>query len=290
MVGTWGNCDPKNPKNARTRSSILVEDKGVAVLVDTTPDVRNQLLRHHCTRLDAALLTHSHYDHVGGLDDLRPFYFQQKKPFPVYTDGTTWEDIYKRFSYIFNPPTHEASALYPAFIEPHVIGEKPFQIEGQPREQIRSSSVQPLVQHLGGGRLYPPLIAPHEVEGQPFQIEENIRVQVGPLSVQPFFQDHGFSQTLGFRFGNIAYSTDIVNMTDTVRNALKGIDVWVVDCLRREKSPTHSHLAQTLEWIEEIKPKRAFLTHMGYTLDYEALCQELPAHVRPCYDGLEIIV
>ncbi|HWP16979.1 MAG TPA: MBL fold metallo-hydrolase, partial [Xanthobacteraceae bacterium] len=96
--------------------------------------------------------------------------------------------------------------------------------------------------------------------------------------------------SLGFRIGPVAYSTDVTALDETAFAALAGIEVWIVDCMRREPHPTHSHLAKTLAWIERVRPRRAILTHMDQSLDYRELCAELPDGVEPGYDGLTIEV
>ncbi|HWE73923.1 MAG TPA: MBL fold metallo-hydrolase [Stellaceae bacterium] len=126
---------------------------------------------------------------------------------------------------------------------------------------------------------YKPALEPQEVAA-PFT--------AAGLKVVPFDQDHGFSKTTGFRIDRFAYSTDVFQLDDAAFAALAGTDIWVVDCIRRAPHPTHSHLERTLSWIERVKPKRAILTHMDETLDYEALRRELPAGVEPGYDGLVI--
>lgn len=103
-----------------------------------------------------------------------------------------------------------------------------------------------------------------------------------------FDQDHGASNTLGFRIHNFAYSTDVVSLDEKAFNALKGIEVWVVDCLRYEPAKTHAHLDLTLKWIKKIKPKRAILTHMNHEIDYEILRTQLPQDIEPAYDGMVI--
>jgi phosphoribosyl 1,2-cyclic phosphate phosphodiesterase len=90
------------------------------------------------------------------------------------------------------------------------------------------------------------------------------------------------------RIGPLAYSTDAVELDEDAFAALAGIELWIVDCLRREPHPTHSHLAKTLAWIARIGPRRAVLIHMDQSLDYRELCAELPAGVEPGYDGLAI--
>jgi phosphoribosyl 1,2-cyclic phosphate phosphodiesterase len=108
------------------------------------------------------------------------------------------------------------------------------------------------------------------------------------LPVVPFEQDHGFSKTTGFRFGRVAYSTDVLQLDDAAFAALDGTEIWIVDCIRRAPHPTHSHIERTLGWIARVKPRRAILTHMDETLDYATLRRELPAGIEPGYDGLVI--
>ena len=126
---------------------------------------------------------------------------------------------------------------------------------------------------------YKPMLEPHEIGG-PFEIAGD--------PVIPFAQDHGFSTTLGLRIGGLAYSTDVIELDEAAFAAIDGIELWIVDCLRREPHPTHSHLAKTLSWIARVRPRRAVLTHMDQSLDYRELSAELPAGVEPGYDGLVI--
>ena len=108
------------------------------------------------------------------------------------------------------------------------------------------------------------------------------------VRIMPIAQDHGYSMSLGFRIGPVAYSTDVTALDETAFAALAGTEIWIVDCMRREPHPTHSHLAKTLAWIDRVRPRRAILTHMDQSLDYRELCAELPGGVEPGYDGLTI--
>jgi phosphoribosyl 1,2-cyclic phosphate phosphodiesterase len=120
---------------------------------------------------------------------------------------------------------------------------------------------------------------PHEILGR-FAIQD--------IPVVPFAQNHGFSTTLGLRIGNFAYSTDVTELDETAFATIDGVDLWIVDCLRREPHPTHSHLEKTLSWIARVGPRRAVLTHMDQSLDYRELSTELPSGVEPGQDGLVI--
>jgi phosphoribosyl 1,2-cyclic phosphate phosphodiesterase len=232
----WGNCDPGEPKNRRRRVSILVEEGATTLLIDTSPDLREQLLDAGTSRLDAVLFTHAHADHLHGIDDLRSVNRLMRAPIPVYANTDTLEKIGQRFGYVFAP--------------------------------LES-----------GDSFYKPTLVPHVIDGA---------FEIAGIRIVPFEQDHGFSTTLGFRIGDMAYSTDVVDLDETAFAVLKGVELWIVDCLRYEPHPTHSHLAKTLSWVARVKPRRAVLTHMDIPLDYATLRRNLPAGVEPGYDGLMI--
>jgi phosphoribosyl 1,2-cyclic phosphate phosphodiesterase len=236
--GDWGACDPSNLKNRRRRVSILVEEGGSTLLVDTSPDLREQLLDAGSKRIDAVLFTHSHADHTHGIDDVRSINRMMGKSLPIYADPFTMSELKARFRYIFAPIDEGAKVAF-----------------------------------------YKPAVEPHEIDG-PFT--------VAGIAVVPFVQDHGFSKTLGFRFGRFAYSTDVVVLDEAAFAALAGVEVWIVDCIRRAPHPTHSHIERTLAWIARVNPRRAIFTHMDQSLDYASLQRELPPGVEPGYDGLAI--
>lgn len=228
----WGRCDPTNPKNRRRRVSILVEDQGTQILVDTSPDLREQLLDARVERLDAVLYTHDHADHTHGIDDLRGLFHTMRRPIDCYADAPTAATLKRRFDYVFE-----------------------------------------------GFEGYPAIANLHLVEGP---------LQIGPVKVEPFRQVHGTIMSLGYRFGRVAYSTDLNEIPAESEAYLHDLDLWIVDALRYDPHPTHPHLDQTLAWIEKFRPKRAILTHMNWDMDYDELKARLPAHVEPGYDGLEI--
>lgn len=244
--GDWGDCDPENPKNLRSRCSMLVRRKGVSaerettVVVDTSPDFRLQSALAGVKRLDAVLLTHDHADQVHGLDDVRAFFIRQRGVrIDCHMDAATHDTMMRRFGYIF-----EGEGGYPAICEPRPI-------------------------------------PPH---GRAWTIDG----PSGAIPVVTFDQDHGGVRSVGYRFGGVAYSSDVVDLDEAAFEALAGLDVWIVDALRRRPHPTHAHLERTLEWIARAKPRRAILTNMHIDLDYETLLRELPAGVEPAYDGLRL--
>lgn len=242
LGGHWGACDPANPKNARSRCSILVERQGPAgtttVLIDTSPDVRQQLLRADVGRLDAVLYTHSHADHMHGIDDMRMIVFNMRARLPVWADRPTQEALMQRFGYVFVTP--EGSS-YPPILDLNLI-DGPVQISG-----------------LGGDLVF-----------------------------DPFTVRHGGMDALGFRFNDIAYLPDVASIPDDASPYLENLQCWIVDALRREPHPTHSHLAQTLDWIDARRPARAVLTNMHNDLDYETVRAETHETIEPAFDGMQL--
>ncbi|PZX17809.1 phosphoribosyl 1,2-cyclic phosphate phosphodiesterase [Palleronia aestuarii] len=240
--GHWGACDPADPRNRRRRCSLLVEREGAEgttrVLIDASPDLRDQLLDAGVGTLDAVVFTHPHADHCHGLDDLRMVVFNRRARLPVWADTATQVDLFARFRYAFETP--EGSS-YPPILEMNTI-ERTIAIDG------------------AGGR----------------------------VTLDPFRVGHGNIDALGFRIGGLAYLPDAGAMTEEAWRAVEGIDVWIVDALRRDPHPSHSHLARTLDWIARAEPKRAILTDMHNDLDYATLDAETPANVTPAHDGMTL--
>ena len=111
---------------------------------------------------------------------------------------------------------------------------------------------------------------------------------VGDLLLRPIEQQHGRNPSWGFRIGDFAYSPDVNGLSEDAFDALAGLDVWIVDCLREKPHPSHAHLEMTLGWIERLKPGRAILTHMSHELDFSDLAAKLPPGVEPAVDGMVV--
>jgi len=133
------------------------------------------------------------------------------------------------------------------------------------------------------GSEYPPILTEHRIEhGRPLTIDG----QGGPIEALPVLQNHGDIPSLGFRFGKLAYSCDIKSLPEASLAAMTGLDLWIVDALRKAPHPSHMNLDEALVWIAKVKPKRTILTNLHSDLDYEALRASLPPNVEPAYDGM----
>ena len=247
--GDWGDCNPAEPRNKRTRCSVLVErahpefgfqhDATTSVLVDTSPDMRAQLLEANCSHLDAVLFTHDHADQAHGIDDLRVFAIRNRKRIPVYLDDATAGHLITRFSYCFE---QAEGSHYPAILERHSMPSM----------------------------------------GDIFYLDGS----AGAISAMAFLQFHGSVNSLGFRFGKMAYSSDVVGLPEESFALLEGLDLWIVDALQPTPHATHAHLDLALEWVERLKPKHTILTNLHVSMDYQTLVDQLPENVEPAFDGL----
>jgi phosphoribosyl 1,2-cyclic phosphate phosphodiesterase len=239
MIGcTCAVCRSDDPRDRRTRPSIaVVVEGGPSILVDTSTDLRHQALTHGLTRVDAILYTHSHADHIMGLDDVRRFNVMQDGAIPAYADERTATDLQRSFSYVFSRPSEQ-----------------------------------------GGGI---PQISLTTVNG-PFQVGA-VRVQTVPIF-------HGARPILGFRFGTGAYLTDCNRIADDAWPLLEGLDVLILDALRHRPHPTHFTVAEALQVVERVRPRRTFLTHICHDLPHAATNAALPAGVELAYDGLALTI
>ncbi len=122
----WGMCDPKNPKNRRTRSSIMIENAGTTILVDASPDLREQLLRLGDKNIDALLFTHAHFDHTNGINELRPYFLKNNTSLDIFADSETLAELQQNFSYLFQHSSHD---IYDSYLKAHEIAVGKFSIK-----------------------------------------------------------------------------------------------------------------------------------------------------------------
>jgi len=227
-------CTSTDPRNERLRPSIMVENGGRCILVDTTPDLRLQALRQHVLRVDAVLITHTHADHIFGMDELRRFNQLIGDVIPVYGSDQSLDDIRRIYRYVFVPTQ-----------------------EGGGKPKLRLERVPERFDLFG------------------------LRVTSIPVF-------HGVLPVLAYRFNDAAYVTDVSRIPPESMALLRGLDVLILDAVQPKPHATHFGLQEALAAIEQLQPRRAFLTHLSHRFDHQTTNDRLPAHVRLAYDGLVV--
>ncbi len=236
-------CTSTDPRDRRDRTAAMVEYTDPAgaprrVLIDTSPELRQQMIRHRVMAIDGVVYTHNHADHIFGLDDLRRFNTVQQQPIDIYAEPRVIESFRHTFRYIFDP-----------------------------QKNVNDSFVATLIAHpIEPGR---PLNL-HGVEWLPLRLL------------------HGKLPVVGFRVGKLAYCTDVSSIPPETWPHLEGLDLLVLDALRYRHHPTHLTIDQALQVIDQVQPKRAYLTHVAHDVKHADLEPKLPEHVYLAYDGLTL--
>ena len=272
-------CKSSDPRDKRLRSSVLVEYGGLKILVDAGPDFRQQMLRAGVTHLDAILLTHNHKDHTGGLDDIRAFNYLEGLPTEIYCERYVEESLRKEYSYAF------AEKKYPGAPEwrVHEIDSEPF--------IIRKPSVQERLIWVSGKGY-------EHVDGGHMDANDGKEIRVIPVRGM-----HYTLPVLGYRFGDIAYCTDMNSIAEEEFAKLEGLEHFIINCVKRGKHISHFSLEEALEIAGKVGARHTWLTHLSHRLPCHASLSEeleaaretamsagLPGHttVLPAYDGLVI--
>ena len=228
-------CTSNDPRDARLRCSALLEEGDTTILIDCGPDFRIQMLRADVNKIDAVLMTHKHYDHLVGIDDLRPY--TRAKELPIYADRETEMQIHSMFPYCFY------KVKYPG---------------------VANITVVP--------------------------IDHSNSFRIGDVDVTPIRVFHGMMPITAYRFGKLAYITDMSYIEPSELEKLQDVEVLVINALRFSKPhKTHQTVLEAFGIIETIKPREVYFTHLMHHIGLHAKFEKcLPAGVHLAYDGLEV--
>jgi phosphoribosyl 1,2-cyclic phosphate phosphodiesterase len=283
-------CRSEDSRDKRFRASVFVEYCGLYILVDAGPDFRMQMLSHGLCHLDAILLTHNHKDHTGGLDDVRSLNYIDRRASEIYCEKNVLEDLIREYPYVFKFPKYPGAPEWHL----HVIDENPFVI----RKDISSKElvwIHDVGYHyrLPDGSLIPTARSLEdmiEYETAPGPEDEAVIIPIRGL--------HDRLPVLGFRFGDIAYITDMSSIPESEFSKLEGLKHLTLNTVSYNKHHYHFSLDETLELADRIRPEHTWLTHLSHTFpvheqfckDLERMCSKRNIHsiVQPAWDGLVI--
>jgi phosphoribosyl 1,2-cyclic phosphate phosphodiesterase len=224
----------KNFKNKRTRCCAHIKKDNLSVLIDTSPDIKNQLLNNKICSLDAIIYTHEHADQTAGIFEMRPFYWKNKKKIPIYGSERTLKALKKSHAFCFS-------------------------------------------KRHG----YKPIMKSYTIRDK-FKITKNNN----NLNIEAINVTHGMIDATGFIFNKIAYISDCNKIPKKSLAKLYNLDYLIIDCLRKDKHPSHFNYDDALKLINTIKPKKSILTNLHVDWDYFILRKKLPKNIIPAYDGL----
>ena len=254
-------CRSSDPRDKRLRASALVDYCGMRILIDAGPDFSQQMLIEGVSHLDAILLTHNHKDHTGGLDDIRAFNYLERRASEIFCEKYVEDSLRMEYGYAF------AEQKYPGAPEWHVhnIDSRPFILRsGGPTEILSWES--------GKGYSYSTV---------------NLDEEVKTTEVIPIRGMHYKLPVLGYRFGNIAYCTDMNYIPEEEFEKLHDLDHFVINCVKHGKHISHYSLEEAVAVAQRVGAKHSWLTHLSHQLpSYEELASQLPEGILPAYDGL----
>lgn len=261
-------CKSPDSRDKRLRASAFVEYGGLNILVDAGPDFRCQMLRAGISHLDAILLTHNHKDHTGGLDDIRAFNYLEGLPAEIYCEKYVEDSLRQEYSYAFTEKKYPGAPEWHI----HLIDENAFTVypDNGKDGRLEWISGKGYVHISGAGQL------PDNGTAR--------RVEIIPIRGM-----HYKLPVLGFRFGNIAYCTDMNFIPESEFSKLQGLEHFVINCVKRGHHISHFSLEEAIATARKVGARHSWLTHLSHQLPrYSDLCGELPDGILPAYDGLVI--
>lgn len=283
---TCAVCRSKDPRDNRLRSAVLVVFAGRTILVDAGPDFRQQMLREGVRHLDAILLTHNHRDHTGGLDDVRSLNYIDRHAAEIYCEENVLEDLKGEYPYAFQYPKYPGAPEWRI----HLIENKPFTIPpADPDRELQWVHDKGYCYRNADGTTEPV---------SPDIIDRAVAPGEGEPAILPIRGIHGQLPVLGFRFGDIAYITDMNVLPDAEKSKLQGLEHVTLNTVGYHRHHSHFSLDEALVLAGEIGARHTWLTHLSHAFPcYDAFCEEIDRRcaelgvrtvVRPAWDGLVI--
>ena len=283
---TCAVCRSKDPRDNRLRSAVLVEFAGRTILVDAGPDFRQQMLREGVRHLDAILLTHNHRDHTGGLDDVRSLNYIDRHAAEIYCEENVLEDLKGEYPYAFQYPKYPGAPEWRI----HLIENKPFTIPPADRDrELQWGHDKGYCYRNADGTTEPV---------SPDIIDRAVAPGEGEPAILPIRGIHGQLPVLGFRFGDVAYITDMNVLPDAEKSKLQGLEHVTLNTVGYHRHHSHFSLDEALVLAGEIGARHTWLTHLSHAFPcYDAFCEEIDRRcaelgvrtvVRPAWDGLVI--
>ena len=266
-------CQSPDSRDKRCRASAFVEHNGQQILVDAGPDFRSQMLAHDIRHLDAILLTHNHKDHTGGLDDVRSLNYIDRKAAEIYCEERVLQTLRNDYAYAF------AEHKYPGAPEWHVhlIDERPFRIEPL-------SGTGDLEWVHDKGYFY------RQADGSLLPSDNAVReASHDHADIIPIRGYHDQMPVLGFRFGDIAYITDMSRLPESELAKLQGLKHLTLNTVGYHPHHSHFSLDEAVALAGRIGAEHTWLTHLSHAFPRHAdFCRALPPSIQPAYDGLVI--
>ena len=268
-------CKSSDPRDKRFRASAFVEYDGLNILIDAGPDFRSQMLQADIRHLDAILITHNHKDHTGGLDDVRSFNYIDRKAAEIYCEERVLRSLKNDYSYAFEEEKYPGAPEWHV----HLIDERPFRVES-----LENSGELVWVHDKGYYYRQPDGSLSHT--GKIVSEASHSHPNVIPIRGL-----HGQMPVLGFRFGNIAYITDMSHIEDSELEKLRGLEHLTLNTVSYHPHHSHFSLNEAVALAQRIGAKHTWLTHLSHTFpSHGEFVKELRQYgnIEPAFDGLVI--
>ncbi len=287
-------CRSNDPHDKRFRSAALVDYKGLKILVDAGPDFRMQMLGQGVSHLDAILLTHSHRDHTGGLDDVRSLNYIDRRAAEIYCESLVLDSLKEGYAYVF------AKDKYPGAPEwnVHLIDDRPFFVEpGSDDRQLVWVHDKGYCYENADGTLIPTddsRVAYAEIAEDESYSGSKVSSSGRGREIIPIRGMHDKMPVLGFRFGNIAYITDMSLLPESEYAKLQRLEHVTLNTVGYKRHHSHFSLQEAIDIAHRIGAKHTWLTHLSHTFPtYPDFCKELrrlspDIDIQPAFDGLVI--